>query len=66
MYDKICVGSAKSFTLKFTFNTNSLLHFGADHEQSVLGMGKTELELRAGSYAIDFTQLGHQKCYGTK
>ena len=22
--------------------------------------------LRAGSCAIDFTQLGHQKCFGTK
>ena len=25
-----------------------------------------DLVLRAGSCAIDFTQLGHQKCFGTK
>ena len=27
---------------------------------------KTFSTLGAGSYAIDFTQLGHRKCFGTK
>ena len=29
-------------------------------------MFETRKGLRAGSSAIDFTQLGHQKCFGTK